>query len=190
MNITLSNDVLDAIDTARVDYVHPQMQQWFHLPSGREHYRLLIYLTNCFNNIKIADIGTYRGASATALAQNKSNQVFSLDVGVFKEKIPLKNINFCVGDFHTDKNIQDNILASSFIFLDIDHLYNNEIWLYQFLTKNNWTGIMLCDDIYLNDEMRRFWDELSHPKQDITKYGHGSGTGFVNFNSDITLELK
>ena len=71
--------------------------------------------------------------------------------------------------------------------LDIDHNYTNEIWLYNFLIQNNWNGIMLCDDINLNDEMRRFWSEISHVKHDITKYGHFSGTGLVLFSNDITI---
>lgn len=189
MKIKLSNTLLDCMYTEHIQHIHPDMQQWFHLQSGKEHYRLLIHLASSYNNIQIADIGTYRGASAIALAQNPNNKVFSLDVGVFRNDIPYDNIEFRVGDFKTDTNIQENILKSSLIFLDIDHLYDNEIWFYNFLIKNNWKGIMFCDDIHLCDEMERFWSEISHPKQDITSYGHFSGTGFVSFDAETSLEL-
>ena len=42
---------------------------------GRQHYRLLMYLTNQFNNVDIFDIGTHRGSSALALSHNKKNKV-------------------------------------------------------------------------------------------------------------------
>lgn len=190
MKITLSNTILDSLHTIHIDHIHPEMRNWFHLESGKEHYRLLIHLSYCFDGVQIADIGTYRGASAIALSQNPKNKVFSLDVEVFKNEIPSENINFHLGDFKTDKTIQENILKSSFIFLDIDHLYNKEIWFYEFLVENNWDGIMLCDDINLNEEMRRFWKEIHHEKYDITQYGHFSGTGIVMFNKNTELNLN
>lgn len=189
MKITLSNTILDSLDTSQIQHIHPDMQQWFHLQSGKEHYRMLMHLAYCYDGVQIADIGTYRGASAIALAQNPNNNVFSLDVGVFKNDIPMNNIEFCIGDFHTNQKIQENILKCPFIFLDIDHMYNNEIWIYNFLIKNDWKGLMICDDIYLCDEMKRFWNEISHPKIDITQYGHFSGTGAVIFGNDINLNL-
>lgn len=190
MNITLSNKVLDELDTSRIENIHPQMHQWFHLRSGQEHYRLLVYLaTKCFDGVNISDIGTYKGASAVALAQNLKNKVFSLDIAVQKETISNENITFCIGNYRADSNIQKNILDSSFILLDVDHMYTNEIWLYKFLVDNNWKGSMMCDDIYLNNEMRQFWNEVSHPKIDITKYGHITGTGLINFSNELTFNL-
>jgi len=189
MKITLSNTLLDAVYTQHIQYIHPEMQQWFHLESGKEHYRLLMHLVYCYDGAQIADIGTYRGASAIALGQNPKNKVFSLDVGVYKNDIPMSNVEFRVGNFQSDSKIQESILKCSFIFLDIDHMYTNEIWFYNFLVKNNWKGLMLCDDIYLCDEMKRFWNEITHPKIDITQYGHFSGTGAVIFGGDINLNL-
>ena len=190
MKISLSNGILDSLATSHIQYIHPDMQQWFHLESGKEHYRLLMHLTYCFDGIQIADIGTYRGASAIALAQNPNNKIYSLDVGVFRNDIPYGNIEFNIGDYITDQSIQNRILESKVIFLDVDHLYTNEIWLYNFLVEKNWNGIMLCDDIHLNDEMKRFWSEIRHEKYDITQYGHFSGTGIVLFNNDITLKFN
>jgi len=191
MNITLSNNVLDELDTSRIEHVHPTMQQWFHLRSGKEHYRLLLYLTTqYFNGIKIADIGTYRGASALALAQNPKNKVFSVDLVEHAGIVPKDNITFCVGNLYTDSAIQNNILDSYFIFMDIDHMYTGEMWIYKLLTENNWKGILICDDINLNNNMRKFWKEVSLPKIDVTKYGHATGTGIINFTNDLTFNLK
>lgn len=189
MKITLSNTLLDSIHTEQVQHIHPDMQEWYHKPSGQEHYRMLMHLAYCYDNVQIADIGTYRGASAIALSQNSKNKVFSLDVGVFRNQISASNIEFCIGDFKTDTKIQENILKCPLIFLDIDHMYTNEIWFYNFLKQNNWKGTMFCDDIYLSDEMKRFWQEIDLPKIDITQYGHFSGTGVVQFDSEIQLNL-
>jgi predicted O-methyltransferase YrrM len=190
MKISLSNVILDCLTTSHIEHIHPHANEWFHLESGKEHYRLLIHLSYCYNNIQISDIGTYRGASAIALAQNQNNKVISLDVGVFRNEIPYSNIEFLVGSFQNDSTIQEKILKSELIFLDIDHLYHNEIWFYNFLVQNNWKGIMLCDDIHLSEEMERFWSEIKHEKYDITQYGHHSGTGIVLFNNETTLNLS
>jgi hypothetical protein len=190
MKISLSNVILDCLNTTHIEHIHPDADQWFHLESGKEHYRLLIHLGYCFNDIKIADIGTYRGASAIALSQNKNNKILSLDVGKFRNEIPSDNIEFCIGDFKTQDEVQAKILESQFIFLDIDHMYHNEIWFYNFLVKNNWKGIMGCDDIHLSKEMERFWSEVKHEKYDITQYGHYSGTGIIFFNNETTLNLS
>lgn len=189
MKIKLSNKDLNNIDTMNIEHIHPSMQQWFHLKSGAEHYRLLIHLGFLYNNIQIADIGTYRGASAIALAQNQNNKIYSVDLIYDCGFIPMKNIEFATGNFNTDKDIQENILKSSLIFLDIDHLYTNEIKFYNFLVENKWKGVMFCDDINLNSEMKKFWNEVSHKKMDVTKYGHWSGTGVIFFDETTDIDM-
>ena len=189
MNISLSNFLLDTINTREIKNVPDVYQMYFHLESGKEHYRLLIHLASCFNNVLIADIGTNYGASALALSQNQSTRVFSLDiVDLKKNDIGMQNVEFCLGDFRTDEKIQKTILSSDVIFLDIDHLYENEIWLYKFLKEKNWKGHMFCDDIHFFEGMVRFWNEVE-AKTDLTKYGHGSGTGYIAFGEPITFDL-
>ena len=48
-----------------------------------------------------------------------------------------------------------------------------------FLIDNNWHGKLLLDDINLNQEMKNFWNGISHEKYDLTDIGHWSGTGLV-----------
>lgn len=189
MNITLSNQILDAIDTSVIQNVPATHQEYFHMRSGQEHYRMLIHLGQQFNNEELIDLGTYRGSSALALAQNKNNKVFSLDILNDRESdIGMQNVEFYIGQVFTDADIQARLLKSQFIFLDIDHRYTNEIWVYDFLALNNWTGLLVCDDIHLNAQMKQFWNEISHPKMDLTKYGHWSGTGAILFSSNFTID--
>ena len=85
MKITLSNTLLDMVSTEGITNVPPFNQPYFNQPSGTEPYRLLVHIAYSFNHIKIADVGTNRGASALALSQNINNKVFSLDIADVKE---------------------------------------------------------------------------------------------------------
>lgn len=191
MKIKLSNQILDSINTQCVLGIPPDHVQYFHERSGVEHYRLLTYFSNILNEENIIDIGTYRGTSAVALSQNKRNNVLSIDIENRRiSDTENSSVEFYIGNFITDADLQRRILSSKFIFLDIDHLYENEIWLYDFLVGNGWKGTIVCDDIHLNDPMKKFWSEVQHEKIDITKYGHWSGTGVISINGDIEFECQ
>lgn len=153
--------------------------------AGRQHYRLLAYIASLFNNVQIGDIGTSSGGSAMALASNQRNVVYSLDRVNCRTKdfSEVKNVEFVVGSFYDDE-IFSKILKSTVILLDIQHEGPDEKYFYNRLTASSWNGLLICDDITLNSEMRKFWSEIAHPKFDVTEYGHGdngSGTGVVAF---------
>lgn len=192
MKIKLSCDVLNSInteDTNFVDMIPGWYNQYYHLQAGKEHYRLLIYFASLYENAIIADIGTNMGASALALSTNPKNVVYSIDIVDLKPNVRrLPNCNYIVGNILEDKSIMDKVLRSKFVMLDIDHEYHNEINIYKNLVSSGWKGLICCDDIHLNDFMERFWKEVSHPKIDITKYGHGSGTGLIVMD-DTEIEL-
>jgi hypothetical protein len=77
--------------------------------------------------------------------------------------------------------------------LDIDpHDGTTETQFLDALHTNGFRGIILCDDIKLNDGMKEFWDGIpSHLKKvDLTAWGHWSGTGAVIYDpSYIDLRL-
>ena len=50
---------------------------------------------------------------------------------------------------------------------------------YDWLIKINYKGLLLFDDIHLNNEMRTFWNNIIHKKEDISHIGHITGTGVV-----------
>lgn len=192
MKITLSTDTLNSIDT-RTPELLPMIPSWYndyyHLEAGKEHYRLLMYFASIYNYEIIADVGTNMGASALALGSNPTNVVYSMDITNFKPGVPtLPNCEFMIGNVLYDSNIVDSLLKSKFIMLDISHEYYDEIQIYKKLIENGWKGLLCCDDIHLNEPMKRFWSEIYHPKIDITKYGHGSGTGLVIMD-DTEIEM-
>jgi hypothetical protein len=50
-------------------------------------------------------------------------------------------------------------------------------------------GIVVCDDIYQNSEMVRWWRGLDILKYDVTYVGHGiTGTGILDFGGRLEFE--
>jgi predicted O-methyltransferase YrrM len=201
MKIEFSNDYLNNLDLEDLyKFCTGISKKYFTSPSGREPYRLLSYLSSLFSDSHLIDIGTSNGSSAIALSKNKTNQILSFDINdrcqtsflqnqnQFEKMPSFKNIDFIV----TENFIKylGIFLNSPFIYLDIAH---DGVWeniLLELLIKNNYKGIMVMDDIYEFPEMKKIWDNLFFNKIDLTKYGHWSGTGLIDFSGQIQFELK
>jgi hypothetical protein len=157
-----------------------------------EHYKLLVYLTNLYNNITILDIGTNTGESAVALAQNKTNKIISYDI---ENKVLVKmteeysNIEHKIIDI---ANESDEIIKSAkIIMFDIAHDGIQEKIFTDRLHLINYKGYLLCDDIHCPyyPNMNPWWSSIDIEKYDITDIGHGWGTGLVNYYQDKSIEI-
>ena len=83
-----------------------------------------------------------------------------------------------------NKETDENLKKVDFIFLDIDlHDGIQEAKLFATLRRIGYKGIVVADDIHLNEGMRDWWSSIPERKWDVTKYGHGSGTGLVDFGN-------
>lgn len=194
--IVLSKETIDAIDLTSVNnYVEWNKDnfQYFNLEAGKEHYKLLAYLSTVISSKKIIDIGTYFGFSATAFAYNKDKQIISYDIYDWipddkttvksLDNVQLKVMN-CLYDI-------DNIIDTDLIMIDIDHNGNNELDILNALRKANYKGLVLLDDIGLNDEMVKLWNDIPEKKIDVSSVGHWSRSGLIIFDPtkfDIVLE--
>jgi predicted O-methyltransferase YrrM len=172
--------------------------KYFDMPPGKEHYRLLSYLSTQFTGENILDIGTSDGHSALALSYNKLNKVHSFDIVnlINSEKVQsLSNVNYYLEnlwDAAIRTKCTEFIKSCPLIFLDVDpHEGDMEIDFYRFLKSINYQGMMVCDDVHHFEGMRnKFWSKIpSEEKYDLTKYGHWSGTGLICFNTEIKIEL-
>jgi hypothetical protein len=146
--------------------------------SGKEHYRLLTFVSSLYQGCTIFDVGTNKCMSALALSSNKSNRVKSYDVVRFLPYNPtISNVEFVIGNATEDTDLT----SSPVIFLDVNHdgLYEKEF--YDHLKKISYRGILLLDDINLNDPMKEYWNGFTERKYDLTHIGHWSGTGLVVF---------
>lgn len=161
---------------------------------GDQHYRLLAYLSTLFSGRDIIDIGTHVGSSALALSYNSENRVYSFDIedrmkaeGRVKKWTSRSNISFHLANLWDgeDRSVwRERVLGSAMIFMDIDpHDGPMELEFYRWLRRENYQGILVCDDIWYFKGMRdRFWYHIpSEEKVDVTGLGHWSGTGIVHF---------
>jgi hypothetical protein len=180
--LNVTNSQLDSLNTDFVNnYNFYHDISYFHLPSGREHYRLLTYISTLFVKQILCDIGTNKCMSAAALSSSMKNRVKTYDIQKCILIYPfLPYVEYIIGDATKDPNL----INYPFIFLDANHdgLYENI--LYNHLKTINWKGILLLDDIHLGDEngpMKTFWNNITEEKYDITKIGHWSGSGLCLF---------
>lgn len=180
MDISLDAAIISQVDLSRfLPLVPPEYQGPFQGQPGEEHYKLLAHLSTLFNDTIIVDIGTDAGCSAMALSYNPSNRVISFDLeNRRRSDIQLPNVEFRVRDALQD---WQEWIGSPLISLDVAHEGDYEAIFYEFLTKSAFNGLLVLDDVYLNDAMKAFWASITHPKFDITAVGHWSGTGLVVF---------
>ena len=150
-------------------------KSWFYMDAGLEHYRLLAFISKLYNGVNLLDIGSYQGSSASALSFNKKNKVISYDIEQQPEiaDIKIPNIEFIKGD------VLMHEITASFIMLDTYHDGEFEQEFADHLLKINYKGLVMFDDIHLNNEMSNFWNGLKNEKYDITEIGHHTGTGIA-----------
>jgi len=164
--------------------------QYFTLAPGVEHYKLLAYLSYMFpKGSTLIDIGTLHGYSALALSHNHNINVITYNLvdDIPSDVISIKsksNITWKIKNCLEDIEL---LLKAPFIMLDTFHDGGFEREFILVLLKNNYKGMVLCDDIYLNTEMKSFWEWVPLEKIDVSKYGHWSGTGIILF--DPTLKV-
>jgi hypothetical protein len=191
--VSITNQELDTIDLnnyqKRRDLTNIP-EHWFLMPSGKEHYRLLCYISSLFENQTLIDIGSYIGDSALALGYNKNNNVVSFDIVKRKRNSSgnVVNIDECISDenikfliMNATQYGDDKILNSPFIMLDTAHDGSFEQEFYNYLNDINYKGLFFLDDIHLNEPMKNFWSGIERKKYDLTSVGHWSGSGLVVF---------
>ena len=180
----------DKIDRSRIEQIDLQRfskhiintehRNYFFDTAFKEHYRLIAYLSTLFNDATVFDIGTNLGYSAVALSYNANNRVVSYDIVECKQMghpEELTNIEYCIGDVLQDPRL----LSASLIMLDTNHDGAFEMEFYEFLKQNAYRGFLFLDDIHLNATMKSFWEQITEPKDDLTEFGHWSGSGLVKF---------
>jgi hypothetical protein len=149
----------------------------------KEHYQLLAFLSHRCSDATLFDIGTLKGYSALAMSHNPANQVVSYDIEDLKclhDHRKLTTIEYRIGNALEDPRL----LHAPLILLDTYHDGIFEKQFYDHLKAGNYRGLLILDDIHLNEPMRHFWNIIDTQKEDITDIGHWSGTGLVDFRTD------
>lgn len=188
MKITLKNEVLDALDMKSLESKITAYHDYFALQSGQEHYRLLRYLAEQIPG-NITELGTHAATSVVALSAGSEHYITTYDIVNEKhhDHHDLDNVTFRLCEFDTDFGYHSFILNSKMIFIDAPHDGDFERRCYTWLKDNNYKGLTIWDDIHLNEPMKQFWADVDLPKQDITAYGHVTGTGAIYFGDEFEL---
>ena len=182
--LEIKNVDLDSIDLTHNDEILSKLKTfalYFHLLSGREHYRLLSQISKFYNDELLFDIGTNNGCSALALSENELNKIKSYDVNFHDgvQYVIKDNIQFFLKNVLDEKDFPNNC---RFIMLDTDHDGKFEKIFYDYLIEKGYKGLLFLDDIHLNDDMKNFWNNIvKEEKYDLTSIGHNTGSGIVIF---------
>lgn len=175
---------------ARMKYVELLAEQadrrYFGDEPGKEHYALLEWIGSVFPGKTLLDIGTYRGASALALIGSGASPVITVDCSDhtgpgFSGAPGIARILDDAVDWLETEEAAEVVRECPVIMLDVMHDGWTERHIYRRLGEIGFQGILLLDDIALNDPMTRFWNDIERPKLDLTRIGHHSGTGAVLF---------
>jgi hypothetical protein len=191
MKITLDNKTLDALDMKSIEPKITTYHDYFTLPSGQEHYRLLRYLAKVIDGTVI-EIGTHAATSVVAMSADTTHPIVTYDIvnEKHREFEDLPTVTFRLCEFSDDVEYRDTILSAPMIFIDAPHDGAFEMFCYQWLKDNKYKGLTIWDDIHLNEPMRQFWSRVNLPKLDLSKYGHITGTGAIFFGDNVEFELK
>lgn len=188
MDLIFKKKIIDQIDLSSLEkYVAWSKNdvQYLNMESGKEHYKLLAYLSTILNCKNIVEIKTGYTLGTTALSYSSDKTIQSYDIYSWlpdnETTIEQKsNVKLYVTDYmdHIDNMIKDCDL----IVIDIDHSGTTEKSILDSLRTKKYQGLVLLDDTNLNQEMKNFVESIPEKVIDITAYGHWSGTHLVVFN--------
>lgn len=189
--IEVSNKKVDAVDlrpVAKYMEINPKHNEYLLADAGQEPYKLYGFLSQQLEG-DLIDVGTQFGLSALALSINDKNNVLTFDIEKqipepYPKLTPLNRSNIKMYVCHGQAVIP-RIAKADLILLDINpHDGDTETKFVESLIQHGFRGILVADDIELNDGMQRFWHNLpSHLKRfNVTHMGHWSGTGIIVFD--------
>lgn len=171
----------------------------FFAKCGKEHYRLLAYMSTLVNDSTIINVHTNGGYEALALSYNDSNTILSFDISdritnrSLRERPNIRWITENLLDTNVREKWRRTILRAAFIFVDIEpHNGTDEYGLYRYLSEIGYGGFVIYDDIWYFKTMRNeLWYRIPETQRyDLTEVGHWSGTGVVNFGSAVSFDKR
>ena len=162
-----------------------------------EHYRLLAALVDILKPASVVEFGTYAGLSSLAMKVTlpaAGAKISTFDLVSWRE-IPGTLLR--AEDFYDGRLVQhlDNLADPAAVEKNRDLLENADLFfidgpkdgvtepkLFANLSSLNFkrTPIFVIDDIH-DYKFLDVWDAITHPKYDITSFGHWAGTGLVRW---------
>lgn len=162
-----------------------------------EHYKLLAGLMHVLKPLKVVEIGTFTGVSASVIAQSlpPGGQLHTFDLLAWDS---FSDTCLTGSDFQDNRIIQhlENLAdaavferhrklleSAQLIFLDgpKDGETEDDMWRHFLTLRPQGPCWVFMDDIRVWN-MLRFWREVQKPKLDLTSFGHWSGSGLVRLH--------
>jgi predicted O-methyltransferase YrrM len=182
-------------DVGEIGLRNKQAKEYGNVWPG-EHYRLLMGLMLALKPSVVIEIGTSTGLSALCLKKGlpPEGKLVTFDIAPWhqypntllrKEDFEDQRFTQHVADLSSELVLQTYVpllQEAELIFIDATH----DGLLEEKLLRNLETiefrkkVFVLFDDIRVWT-MLKMWREISHPKIDLTSFGHWSGTGLVEF---------
>lgn len=187
-NMLTINELKDLANSSVNDNINdPYLKSLFDIDTTSVYYKFLYSIVEKFKGKKTltVELGTYCGRSTAFLAKaNEEGTVLTVDMDPKPEfnavKENLKNLKFSLGrsdDASLLKSVKNE--SVDVCFFDTAHEYDvvsAEVKLWAPKIKKG--GVMLFDDIFMNDEMKKFWSELAYTK-DYSMDLHWTGFGYA-----------
>ena len=153
------------------------------------YYRFLYDIACRLRPRTVLETGTRSGFSAAQFAAGSpEGKDVTIDInpaskrwmGQFADLKRFKNIVPIIGDsLAVKKKVLEHVSEVDLLFLDSVHEYrvvSGEFRLYGPLLKKG--GVLVMDDIRLNDEMEKFWGEIPWPKAEVNHLHRVYNAGF------------
>lgn len=163
MNLSIIKDIAER--SLKFDNRPSDLKELIRRPESFKYYNFLSMLAKEFNPELIIELGTNQGVSALHFRfGNPNSRIISIDIKQ-PEKVQKELLRNQIGCIEMDSvKAAEKIGAPiGILFIDSLHTYEhvkNEY--FAFLPKMAKPGIILLDDIFLDDQMRQAWDLIVH----------------------------
>lgn len=154
--------------------------------SSGPYYRFLYHLTSYIKPRLAIELGTMKGISLAYIARGTtSGKVVSVDHQITSEasnicsSLPNATLLCSKSEDAIEYIPECKTQGIDFLYVDTDHTYdqaNLEYKIYKPLMNPG--GIIVYDDISLNDGMKKFWESIKEPKVSLPVL-HWTGFGVI-----------
>jgi hypothetical protein len=161
--------------SGRLDDFPPKLREW--VLSHNYYWGLAAYV-ELYKVGRVLELGTCTGSSAVVMSRAGAT-VDTYDVrDIWELNCWPENVTRYIAD---NPNYIHSVDLSPYdmIFVDIDHWGKDEQQIHTKFTKE-YSGVVFYDDIWLNEQMRYFWEGIEQEKQGCF-WNTTSGFGIVQY---------
>lgn len=202
--LNVANEAIKTAQEIRMDNLIKRINGRFTYPDPSlwpgEHYRLLGAIVKNLNPKVVIEIGTERGIGTLALKEYLAEGSSLTTFDIFKWDT-ISNTVITNEDIETGAIVQHlEDLSKPEVFKKFESLFEKADLIFVDAAKDGFMEqkfiehfntvkfknrpLVIFDDTKTWN-MLKIWRDISHPKLDMTSFGHFTGTGLVDWKSEI-----